>query len=78
MLMAGGPPGLALKPYAWQFITWFADAMERLAGVTFRSVLVIVTMICTSTWYCSHRYKEMLHNLSSSRYDARRDLLAIY
>lgn len=45
MAVPGGAPtpavpavvsGLGIKQYVWQFLSWFADAMEKLGGVTFR------------------------------------------
>jgi hypothetical protein len=29
---------LGIKQYLWQYMCWFGDAMERMAGVTFRWV----------------------------------------
>jgi len=29
-------PNLGIQHYLWQFLCWFTDAMERLAGVTYR------------------------------------------
>ena len=34
-------PDLGISQSLWQFLTWLADASERLAGVTFRSVMWI-------------------------------------